>query len=196
MADLSTTFDPALVATNSDAASSALAEANVASAAAASASAIVNDTSPQLGGDLEYNEKHQIFDTTLTSDNTASGDIITVTFGESVVFGQLCYPDATDDEWKLALGTNAAVRYPAMGIALESKGNAESGKLLLRGTIRDATYFSGVTLGDIIYLSDTIVGNYVLTAPSDPGDVVQIIGFGLAVNYIFFNPNHTYVEIA
>lgn len=42
---------------------------------------LVEDTSPQLGGDLEYNEKNQVFDNTLTSDGTAAGDIITVTFG-------------------------------------------------------------------------------------------------------------------
>ena len=41
MADLSASFDPALVATNSDAASSALAEANAASATAAAASSAI-----------------------------------------------------------------------------------------------------------------------------------------------------------
>lgn len=157
---------------------------------------VVEDLTPQLGGDLEYNEKHQVFNRTLTSDNTASGDIIDVTFGETVVFGKLCYPDATDNEWKLALGTNVAVKHPAKGIALESKGDGETGKLLLRGTIRDATYFSVAVMGDIIYLSDTTPGGVVYTAPSGSGDIVQIIGFGLENNYIFFNPDYTYVEIS
>jgi len=157
---------------------------------------IVEDTTPQLGGDLEYNEHNQVFDITLTSDATASGDIITVTYGETVAFGQLVYPDATDNEWKLALGTNAAVTYPAIGIALEAKDNGQSGKMLLRGTIRDATYFSGVVMGDLIYLSDTTPGSYLTIAPSDSGDVVQILGFAIAANYIFFDPNYTYVELS
>ncbi len=157
---------------------------------------VVDDTTPQLGGDLEYNEKHQVFDRTLTSDNTASGDIITVTFGESVVFGQLCYPDLTDNEWKLALATNIAVKHPAMGIALETKGDGQTGKLLLRGTIRAATYFSGAAMGDIIYLSDGTPGSVVCAAPGDSGDIVQIVGFGLETNYIYFNPDGTYVEIS
>ena len=157
---------------------------------------ILEDTTPQLGGNLEYNEKHQTFNRTLTSDNTASGDIIDVTFGESVVFGQVCYPDVTDNEWKLALATNVAVKHPAMGIALETKGNSEVGKLLLRGTIRDATYFSTAVMGDIVYLSDTTAGSVLYAAPSDSGDIVQILGFALENNYIFFNPDYTYVEIA
>lgn len=223
----SASFDPALIGQNSDAASSALAEANAASGAAATASDVasnalskitarsstwdkasaassvaalkianvVEDTTPQLGGDLEYNEKNQVFNTTLTSDDTASGDIITVTYGESVTFGQLVYPDATANEWKKALGTNAAVTHPAMGIALEAKGDGESGKMLLRGTIRDATYFGSVAMGDILYLSDATAGSYVTTAPSGSGDIVQIVGFAIAANYIYFNPDYTYVEV-
>lgn len=157
---------------------------------------VIDDTTPQLGGDLEYNEQHQVFDRTLASDNVASGDIIDVTFGETVVFGQLCYPDATDNEWKLALATNAAVKHPAFGIALESKGNGEVGKLLLRGTIRDASYFSSAVMGDIVYLSDGTPGAVVYAAPSDTGDIVQIVGFGLENNYIFFDPDKTYIEVA
>ena len=157
---------------------------------------IVEDTSPQLGGDLEYNEKHIIFKTTLTSDDTASGDIITVTFGESVVFGKLCYPDPTEDEWMLALGTNVAVKHPAMGVALETKANGAAGKLLLRGLIRDATYFSAFALGDILYLSDGTAGSWLNAAPGDSGDIVQVVGWVLAANYAFFNPCYTYVEVA
>ena len=157
---------------------------------------VSEDTTPQLGGDLEYNEKNQVFDTTLTSDDTASGDIITVTFGESVVFGKLCYPDGTANEWMLALATNAAVKHPAMGVALETKGNGETGKLLLRGLIRDATYFSAFALGDLLWLSDGTAGSWVNAAPSTSGDIVQIVGWVLAANYAYFNPDYTYVEVS
>ena len=164
MAYASASFDPALVAQNSDAASSAFQEADAASSIAVTASAaasaasakaaaasskiaaqssaweasgsgggissVVDDTSPKLGGDLEYNKHNQVFDITLTSSGTAAGDIITVTFGESVVFGNVVYPDQTDNEWKKALGTNAGTTFPAMGIALETKSNGQAGKIL------------------------------------------------------------------
>lgn len=148
-----------------------------------------------LGDDLQRNGHHIVYDTTLGSDNVASGDIINVTFGESVVFGKLCYPDPTEDEWMLALGTNVAVKHPAMGVALETKANGESGKLLLRGLIRDATFFSGFALGDILYLSDGTAGSWVNAAPSDSGDIVQIVGWVLAANYAYFNPDYTYLEV-
>ena len=157
---------------------------------------VVDDTTPQLGGDLEYNNKNQVFNTTLTSDETASGDIITVTFGESVAFGKLCYPDPTANEWMLALGTNAAVKHPALGVALESKANGETGKLLLRGLIRSSTYFSAFGLGDLLWLSDGTAGLWVNAAPSDSGDIVQHVGWVLAANYGYFNPDYTYIEVA
>ena len=158
--------------------------------------ASVDITSLTLGGDLRYNENSHVFDITLTSSGTAAGDIITVTFGESVVFGDVCYPDATDNEWKKALATNAGTTVPAMGIALETKANGEAGKLLLRGTIRDDTIFSGAAAGDTVFLSDGTAGDAVYAAPSDSGDIVQILGFGLAANYIFFNPSPVWVEVA
>ena len=156
---------------------------------------VLYDTTPQLGGDLEYNNHNQVFNTTLTSDETASGDIITVTFGESVAFGKLCYPDATDNEWKLGLATNAAVKHPAMGVALESKGNGETGKLLLRGLIRSSTYFSAFALGDSLFLSDGTAGLWVNAQPSDSGDIVQYVGWALAANYAYFNPSWVYIEV-
>jgi len=148
-----------------------------------------------LGDDLEYDGHHIVFNTTLAADNTASGDIKTVTFGEDVVFGQLCYADSDDNEWKLALGTNVAVKHPAMGVALESKGNGETGKLLLRGLIRDATYFSGFAEGDSLYLSDGTAGSWVNAKPSDSGDIVQYVGWCPAANYAFFDPSPVYVEL-
>jgi len=146
-------------------------------------------------GDFEYNNRNIVFDTTLPNDETASGDIITVTFGESVAFGKLCYPDSSEDEWMLALATNAAVKHPALGVALESKGNGETGKLLLRGLIRSSTYFSAITLG-FLWLSDGTAGGWVNAAPGDSGDIVQHVGWVHAPNYCFFNPDYTYIEVA
>jgi len=156
---------------------------------------VLYDTTLQLGGDLEYNNHNQVFNTTLSSDETASGDIITVTFGESVVFGKLCYPDPTENEWMLGLATNAAVKHPVMGVALESKANGETGKLLLRGLIRSSTYFSAFTLGDSLFLSDGTAGLWVNAQPSDSGDIIQYVGWVLAANYAYFDPSWVYIEV-
>jgi len=165
-------------------------------AALAGLANVLDDTTPQLGGDLQYHQHNHVFDTTLTSDNTAAGDIITVTFGEDVVFGKLVYPDPTEDEFMLALATNAAVKHPAKGVALESKGNGESGKMLLRGTIRDSTLFGAFAMGDDLFLSDAPAGAWLNSAPDTSGDIVQMVGFVIAANYAYFNPDYTYVEVA
>jgi hypothetical protein len=136
----------------------------------------------------------RIFSPTLSATGTASGDIITVTFGESVVFGDMVYPDSTDNEWKKALATNAATTYPTMGMVLESKGDSEVGQLLLRGVVRDDTIFAGASSGDIVFLSDATAGDVVYAAPADAGDIVQHLGFALGAGYIYFNPCYTYVE--
>jgi len=153
-------------------------------------------TISQLDMDLLYNNHNLVFNTTLSSDETASGDIITVTFGEDVTFGKLCYPDPTENEWMLALATNVAVKHPARGVALESKGNGETGKLLIRGLIRSSTYFSAFGLGDSLWLSDGTAGGWVNAAPSDSGDIVQYVGWVLAANYAFFDPDYIYIEVA
>ena len=91
MADLSTSFNPSLVALNSDAASSALAEADTASAVAAAASSkiaaqssaweagtlgnVVEDTTPQAGGEFDFQD-HSVGFTmqTATGDGTTTID--------------------------------------------------------------------------------------------------------------------------
>ncbi len=198
-------LDPNATASATAAAASAAAalvsENNAATSevnAAASAAEITNvvDTNG-LKSDLEYNSFHQVFNATMGSTGTASGDIVTVTFGESVVFGDVCYIDTAQNEWMKALATNAAVKHPGMGIALETKADGAAGKLLLRGTIRDDTIFSGAGAGDVCYLSDGTAGDVLYAAPSDSGDIVQILGFVLvAATTIYFNPDLTYVEVA
>ena len=104
MADLSTSFNPSLVALNSDAASSALAEADTASAVAAAASSkiaaqssaweagtlgnVVEDTTPQAGGDFDFQGHHAGFtqqtityNVTTTTVDWGAGNKASMTFG-------------------------------------------------------------------------------------------------------------------
>lgn len=198
-------IDPNALAAATAAAASAVAAAASAAAAlvsenaaAVSAASIANVISILgLLSDMEYNSFHQVFNATMGSTGTASGDIVSVVFGEAVAFGDVCYIDTAQNEWMKALGTNAAVKHPVAGIALETKTNGQTGKLLLRGTIRDDTIFAAAGAGDLCFLSDGTAGDVLYAAPSDSGDIVQILGFVLvAATTIFFNPDYTYVEVA
>jgi hypothetical protein len=49
--------------------------------------------------------------------------------------------------------------------------------------------------GAACYVSEAI-GEIDFTAPSDPGDVVRVVGFGTSVtNVIYFNPDNTWIEL-
>lgn len=152
---------------------------------------IVEDTTPQLGGDLDLNEKNVVFDATLTDDHGYSGFTDVVTVGENVVFGELLYYDDTDEEWKKS-DASASGTMPALCIALESKANGEACKVLRMGYIRDDSWDWSVA--DILYTSET-AGDLVATPPADSGDQVQRVGYAIHADKIFFNPSIDVGEI-
>jgi len=146
---------------------------------------VVEDTTPQLGGDLDLNMKNILLDDTLGSDHTYCGIIDVQPVGESVVFGQLLYFNWTDKEWKKAKA-DAVGTTPALAIALESKGDGQACKLLRQGYIRDDSWdFTGA----MVYLSDTTAGGVLSAAPSDTGDQVQRVGQAKTADILFFNPS-------
>ncbi len=152
---------------------------------------VVEDTAPQLGGDLDLNTKNISSLGALGSDHTYEGTIVNRAVGENVLFGQPLYYNWTDKEYKLALA-NAAATMPVVGIALESKANGQICKILVKGWIRDDDYdFSG----SIVYAFDNSNG-FVTAAPGDSGDQVQVCGMAYSADVMFFDPNSTIVEIA
>ena len=67
-----------------------------------------------------------------------------------------------------------------------------SGNFLIRGLIRDDTWTW--TTGAELYVSTT-PGNPTATAPSATGDIVRIVGYAKGADYIWFDPDKTYLEI-
>ncbi|MFZ7134350.1 MAG: hypothetical protein ACOWWR_18545 [Eubacteriales bacterium] len=152
---------------------------------------LADDTDPDLAGNLGMNEKSFEYDMSLSSDHTYSGDVYSVTVGESVVLGELLYPDATDGEYKKANASGTGT-YPAVFIALESKSDGQSCKVLVRGLIRDDSW--NWSFGDILLLGET-AGDITATVPSDSGDMVQRIGHAISADVIDFNPSIDVGEI-
>ena len=63
------------------------------------------------------------------------------------------------------------------------------------GTLMNLTNLLPVILAWLIVI--VILATAVVVAVAlDSGDIVQIVGWGLAANYIYFNPDATYVEVA
>ena len=99
----------------------------------------------------------------------------------------------TDGKWKYAdadaVATSGGV---LLGIAL---GSAVSDGILLRGYFDAATLQGSFTKGAACYISEN-VGVIDFTAPSAPGDVVRVVGYGTdTANIIYFNPSDTWIEL-
>lgn len=162
---------------------------------------IVEDTSPQLGGDLDITDYEILADASPDTTLTASGTKLVFTNGNAgaVAFGDVCFM-AADGDLEFA-DADAITTMPGLYMALGTIAAAASGEWLMTGIARDDAGWNWTvgagTLG-LIYISTTgTTGNTLTqTAPAVSGDQVQIVGHALTADVMVFNPDYTYVEIA
>ena len=69
------------------------------------------------------------------------------------------------------------------------------GVFLMQGFCRDAASFPSFTIGEPIYGPEA-EGPPTSTAPSDDGDLVQVLGFSVTADMVYFAPSFNIVEIA
>jgi hypothetical protein len=130
-------------------------------------------------------------DTAPASDHTATGVVISIASGESVAAFNSVYI-RSDGEVGPA-DADAASTMPAIGVALEAKGDGEATKILVAGVLRDDTY--NFTPGADLFIGTT-AGEITATAPSGSGDTVQKVGVALTADSIYVNFNTTEVLLA
>jgi hypothetical protein len=82
---------------------------------------------------------------------------------------------------------------PAVVMASAAIDSAVAGVFIHRGYVRDDTW--NWTPGGVLYLSDTVAGALTQTAPNDPDEVVQVVGYALTADIIYFDPSFDRVEI-
>ncbi len=152
---------------------------------------VVEDTTPQLGGDLDLNQKNIILDPTPTSDHTWNGEVATFTAGEGVVIGDVCYLKSDGKFWQCdadAVATTAGMLAMATGtISADATGT-----FLLNGFIRDDTW--ALTVGAELYV-DVTPGNPTETKPTATADIVRIVGYAYSADVVYFNVDKTYLEL-
>lgn len=123
-------------------------------------------------------------DSTPDSDHTVEGITATFTAAELLVYGDICYVNASGSMAKAdasAVGTSRAVAMAAEGISA-----AASGSFLLFGIARDDTW--AWTVGGEVYLSET-AGALTQTAPTTASSITQVIGVATHADRILFNPS-------
>lgn len=165
---------------------------NLESGSGGGISAVVEDTSPELGGNLDLNQYYIQIDSSPDSNLTGSGIIAEVTIDASASIGDaLCM--SSDGHYDLA-DANASGTVPVVGIALESGSGTK--KILLRGTFRNDSWSWSVGDGEsnLLYASST-AGDLTQSPPSTAGDYVQVVGRVLSSTTIYFDPQLTMVEV-
>jgi len=122
-----------------------------------------------------------------TTNQTASGLIVSMTYGESITAGNLLYFKSDGKVYKAdADGTST---YPVMGLALATASSG-SNNVLLHVVYTDTAY--SFTVGGLVYLSTT-VGAATQTQPSATDDVIQVVGVAIHANRIYFKPSADYL---
>jgi len=151
---------------------------------------VVNDTTPQLGGDLDVNQKNIQYSVP-AGDLTTSGIIVTATVDTNATgFGAALYM-AADGNFDEA-DADASTTMPCRALAAET--GTGSKKVILQGFIRKNAW--AWTPGSDLYI-DITTGALTHTAPSGTGDQVQKVGFAWTADIIYVNPgDYTIVEIA
>ena len=153
---------------------------------------VVDDITPQLGGDLDTNSKNILFAKTFATDYSSNGDIVKIGTG-STTQGALHYLNSSGG-WTLAdadaTGTAGGV---LLAIALGTDPDVDG--MLLRGMFT-LDHDPG-TIGEELYVSTT-AGDITSTAPSGTGDIVRVVGYCLdsTNGQIWFNPSNDFIELA
>lgn len=156
---------------------------------------IVDDTTPQLGGNLDTNDYYIEIDSAPGSDHEVNGTVSTLYAGENLVFGDFCYFKSDGKLWKADADAASTMKVIAMAAATI---NADAnGIFLLQGFARDDswTWTVGSLPGTSDIFASTTAGGATQTAPSGTGDQVQVIGWAGHADRMYFNPSGDVVEI-
>lgn len=123
-----------------------------------------------------------------TVTQTVSGLIVSMTYGESIVPGDLLYFKSDGKVYKA--DANGVATYPVMGLALATASSG-SNNVLLHGIYRDDSRYA-LTVGGVVYLSTT-AGGETQTQPAATDDVIQVVGIATHADRIYFNPSADYL---
>jgi hypothetical protein len=145
---------------------------------------VVDDTTPQLGGELDTNNKNVNRKSIPSTDNTGEGEIVgDINAGESVAFPNVLYLKSDGKLWK---ASNAGIATAGLlVVALESKSADQAVKCLEKGYIRDEDW--NWTVGGAIYLGTA--GGMTQTIPTAVDEVVQVLGYATHADRMKFCPS-------
>lgn len=146
----------------------------------------VNTANGQMNyqGTVDFNLNYS------TSAGTAAGVVATVTYADSVTFGQVVYV-GSDGNYHLAKA-DVSTTVPAVGMSLGTYGPSESGLILFNGIANNSGWT--LTSGNRLWVSDATAGLVTATQPTASGHFIQSVGIATGTNTMYFNPVPTLIQ--
>ena len=152
-------------------------------------------TTPVLKIDSSTNV--QVMHNSAVADGEYSGDVAMFQAGEDLSAGEVVCFKSDGKVHKAVASAAATSRCVAMCVA-DVSANA-MGAFLLRGFVRFNTAFPTFTVGGVIYTPEAEANNLNVpeqSAPDTDGDFVQLIGWAVTADSLWFEPSQTVVEVA
>ena len=132
------------------------------------------------------------------ADETVSGITALFTAGEALSRGEVVYFKPGDSKmWKAVATGNATSRCVAM--AAEDIASDATGPFLLEGFLADNGTFPAYTVAGALYTPEAETSGENVpeqTAPDTDGDFVQVIGWAVTANSVYFKPSNDIIEVA
>ena len=113
----------------------------------------------------------------------------TLTAGENLVDGNLCYLKSDGKMWKASRSATTTIA-GFLAICTETIATDNTGGFHYSGVYTT----TGLTIGNILFIHTT-VGEWTGTKPSATGNLIRIIGYALSATELEFNPDGLYFEV-
>ena len=139
----------------------------------------------------------QVMHNSAVADGQYSGDLAVFQAGEDLTAGEVVYFKSDGKCWKAVATAAATSRCVAMCVATVS-ANA-MGVFLLKGFARFDSEFPQYTVGGALFTPEAETSSKNVpeqTAPDSDGDFVQVIGWAVSADAVWFDPDSTVVEVA
>ena len=139
----------------------------------------------------------QIAHNSAVADGEYSGTVAVFQAGEDLSAGECVYLKSDGKMWKAAATAAATSRCVAMAtMTIAANG---FGAFLMEGFIRLNSAFPTWTIGGALYTPEAEQSNLNIpeqAAPDTDGDFVQVLGFSISGDAIWFSPDSTVIEVA
>ena len=146
---------------------------------------------------IDSNTNCQVMHNSAVADGEYSGDLAMFTAGEDLTAGEVVYAKSDGKMWKAVATAEATARCVAMSVATTSAD--ASGPFLLKGFARFNSEFPTYTVGGALYTPEAETSGKNVpeqAAPDTDGDFVQVIGWAVSADSVYFDPDSTVIEVA